>query len=247
VHLALLGTAGWMPQDSRETAALLVRDDDRALLFDAGTGVRRLITNPELIDGATSIDVLLSHFHLDHIIGLSYLFGLPSHLRIAIWGPGAWCYHRPTAHILQKVIGEPYLAATLDDRARIYDLAADGTAINGFAVHAQRQIRHTAPSIAFRLDDVFAYCTDTEYDPTNAAFAAGSKLLIHEAWTTGSHGGDGHSSAVEAARVAYDADVEHLLLVHIAPTADTAELSEEARVVFPPVAVATDLMPLSVA
>ena len=46
-----------MPTESRETACVLVRSDDSALLLDAGTGVRRLATQPTLIEGATRLDV----------------------------------------------------------------------------------------------------------------------------------------------------------------------------------------------
>ena len=35
-----------MPSDRRETACVLVRCDDRALLLDAGSGARRLVTSP---------------------------------------------------------------------------------------------------------------------------------------------------------------------------------------------------------
>jgi ribonuclease BN (tRNA processing enzyme) len=88
----LLGTAGWMPTDSRDTACVYLRQGDRVLLFDAGTGARHLLNSPDLIRGVTRIDVCLSHFHLDHLIGLSYLPGLPSEIELVVWGPGKALY-----------------------------------------------------------------------------------------------------------------------------------------------------------
>jgi len=45
--------------------------------------VRRLAgEHSDLLDGATRLDVLLTHFHLDHVCGLSYLPAPPLAARI---------------------------------------------------------------------------------------------------------------------------------------------------------------------
>lgn len=48
---------------------MLVRDGTQALILDAGTGLRRLVTQPEYLDGVTRIDIALTHFHLDRASG----------------------------------------------------------------------------------------------------------------------------------------------------------------------------------
>lgn len=242
--LVLLGTAGWMPQEHRETSAVAVRVGDRLLVFDAGTGVRRLVADPHPALGLADIrhvDVLLSHFHLDHTVGLSYLFGLPAGPEITVWGPGSWCYGTPTGSILASLVGPPYHAERLVNLARIVDLPPVGMTLGNVVVHVRQQTRHTAPSVAFRLGDGVTYCTDTEYDPANASFAAGSRLLLHEAWHTGTQGGDGHSSGVEAARVAEAAGVGELLLVHLNGAVDERLLRDQAARVFPKSTAASDL------
>jgi ribonuclease Z len=67
--------------------------------------------------------------------------------------------------------------------------------------------------------------------------ARGADLLIHEA--TGK--GPGHSSSTDAARVAADAGVSRLALVHLPPARyfDTEALAE-ARRIFPNLAVGAD-------
>lgn len=65
-----------MPSQTRETACVLVSDGDRALLLDAGTGARRLVTEASLLDGVDHLEVALTHFHLDHVCGLGYLEAL---------------------------------------------------------------------------------------------------------------------------------------------------------------------------
>ena len=69
--LIVLGGGGWFPANGRHTACALLRDGDGAILIDAGTGVGRLVENPDLLDGVQQLDILLTHFHLDHVVGLA--------------------------------------------------------------------------------------------------------------------------------------------------------------------------------
>ncbi len=64
----------------------------RAIMIDAGTGVSRLVERPDLVDGIESLDILLSHFHLDHIAGLAYLPAIELSSRTTVWGPGKLLY-----------------------------------------------------------------------------------------------------------------------------------------------------------
>src|SRR4051794_22831163 len=91
----------------------MVREADRILLMDAGTGVRRLLSDPRLVEGVTRVDVVLSHFHLDHVIGLSYLPGLPKGVERAVWAPGAALYGTASNDLLARLIGPPLFAETL--------------------------------------------------------------------------------------------------------------------------------------
>jgi len=84
----LLGSGGWMPTSERETAALYLRRGDHVLLVDAGTGLHRLVEHPELLQGAERVDIVLTHFHLDHVIGLSYLPGLALTEKPFVWARG---------------------------------------------------------------------------------------------------------------------------------------------------------------
>ena len=87
--VTLLGSGGFAPSAVRETACALVRDGPRALLLDAGSGVRRLVTDPWYLEGVTHVDVVLTHFHLDHVCGLPYLCALPSRPRSGPLAPGS--------------------------------------------------------------------------------------------------------------------------------------------------------------
>lgn len=239
-----LGTAGWMPADERETAAYLLRRADEAVLLDAGTGVRRLITDSYLMAGLGSLDILLSHFHLDHVVGLGYLDGL-SGVRIRVWGPGALLYGTTTQDVLARITSPPLLRSRLTETvASVSEIPSEGLNLLDLKVTVRRQETHTAPSLAFRLGDLASYCTDTEFDPGNIAFVHGCEVLLHEAWSAGAPSERGHTSATEAAEIALAADVRRLWLVHIAPNQDASSIGDAARDVFEPTEVAEDGVPI---
>src|SRR5262245_7209138 len=65
--LTLLGTSVYHPGERRHTACLMLPED--GIVLDAGTGffrVRRHLQTPTL-------DILLTHAHLDHVAGLTDL------------------------------------------------------------------------------------------------------------------------------------------------------------------------------
>ena len=70
MRLVLLGTGGYHPSAHRHTACLVV--PELGIAIDAGSAMFRLrhyIQTPTL-------DIFLSHAHLDHVVGLTFLLSL---------------------------------------------------------------------------------------------------------------------------------------------------------------------------
>ncbi|MDA0160932.1 MBL fold metallo-hydrolase [Solirubrobacter ginsenosidimutans] len=200
----LLGSGGWVPTVTRETTCVLIRDGEHALILDAGTGLQHAAAH---LDGVTRIDLALTHFHLDHVFGLSYLPSLP--VVPQIWAPGAWLYDRPSEELLGPF--SPFVGTVGELRPH--------QRIGGFDLSARAQPLHWHPTAGLRVGDRLALITDTAYDPGSAPFARGVDHLLHEAWSL-----DGDPSPAEAARVARDAHARRLTLVHLHPHADEAAL-----------------------
>jgi ribonuclease BN (tRNA processing enzyme) len=241
----LLGSGGWIPTSRRETCCAYLRSNGHVLLIDAGTGVQRLVENPELLAGVERLDIVLTHFHLDHVVGLTYLPALP--LLPAIWGPGELTANTTTKEILGRLIGRPLFAATPGDIAgSVHEIPPKPFQIGPFAISPRVQRLHTDPTLALRVGDALTYCTDTAADPGNADFAAGSRLLLHEAWyAEASTDDETHSAAGEAGQLARTAGVDRLVLIHINPLQRSDdELARHARAEFPHVSVGQDLEPL---
>jgi len=218
--LTILGGGGWVPAHGRQTACALLRDGDSAIMIDAGTGVGRLMERPELLEGISRLDILLTHFHLDHIAGLAYLPAIGVFAQTTVWGPGRLLYETSTQQILARLLHEPFHPVALEDRdIEVRDLTAGEIELAGVRVGLRRQDRHSAPTLGLRFDDLLAWITDTAYDEDSARFAAGCDMLAHEAWYTSAQprNADVHSSAAQAAQVALRAGIERLLLIHVPP------------------------------
>lgn len=236
----ILGTAGWMPTAERATTCVLVRDGDRALVLDAGTGASRLVCDPELLDGVARLDVLLTHFHLDHICGLLYLpaTGLP----VRIHAPGTWLYDTPSAELLDPILRAPVSPFTSAEPFEIGELDPGADEVAGFPIALRAQLRHWAPTAGIRIGDSLALVTDTAFDEGSAGFVAGVRHLLHEAWSTSqaSSGTEGDATAAQAGQVAAAGDVGRLTLVHLHPRADPAALERDARTAFETAQVGVD-------
>jgi ribonuclease BN (tRNA processing enzyme) len=241
----ILGSGGFVPTGRRETSSLLLLpgDEDAAVVVDAGTGLRRLVTDPGLLQGREELHVVLTHFHIDHITGLPYLTELVADHRIWVHGPGAALYGTTTFAILGRIFTHPVMPVGLIELGvEVRDLWPGEVEIGGLPLRARRQECHTDPTLGLRLGDDLTWCTDTEADPRNAELAEGCRVLCHDAW--GPPAAPGHPTPAEAAQVAVDAGVERLVLIHVPPNADEDRMRAQAGEVHPHVTVGTDELDL---
>jgi ribonuclease BN (tRNA processing enzyme) len=213
------------------------------VVVDAGTGIRRLITDRELLEGRTRLDVLLTHFHIDHVCGLAYLTELTD-VHVVVHGPGEALYGVDTTEILARLFSPPVMPIGLRDIDVAVGEVGPGTMhVDGLDVMARRQDRHSNPTLGYRFDDELVWCTDTEDDPGTIEFARGARVLAHDAW--GPPAAPGHAEPAAVGRLAAAAGVPSLVLIHIPPLADEADMQAQAAAEHGDVRVATDLLSLA--
>ncbi|HJW76639.1 MAG TPA: MBL fold metallo-hydrolase [Thermoleophilia bacterium] len=258
MRLTMLGTQGWIPTPRRETTCITVEDGDRLFIFDAGTGLGRLVEAPgsAMLERASEFHLFLTHYHLDHVCGLAYLPALFADRELTI--------HAPEASIngvdIEKGIGElirhPYNPGAFDLAGlTLHSLKEGANTVAGHEVRVRRQC-HPDITVGYRLDDAFVLATDTVYDPGTAEFARGVGLLLHEAWIDGveehmrgkealvARAYKAHSSARQAAKLAAAAAVGELFLIHLNPLMDEAYYQQQqaaARETFSRTSVVPDL------
>jgi ribonuclease Z len=189
--------------------------------------------------------VVLTHFHLDHVGGLFYLAALETPFEI--WGAGEALEGTSTAELVRRLLASPFAPpGFIGAYDAVQELPVGPAEVGPFALSSRIQRKHGNPTLALRLEDSLAWCTDTAYDADNVEHAHGVPLLFHEAFHASDTTDDpGHTAAGEAARLAAEAEVERLVLIHVNPEHDDEDsLLAFAHPCFPATAVGFDGMEL---
>ena len=204
-----------------------------ALLLDAGTGLARL-GEPAIAAALARVErleIVLSHYHLDHVIGLAYLPGVWRGRCVRIWAPQPPLVDGSAA-ALDRLLAPPLFPATLAEFPLAIEVVAFSSGpleLCGVEIRLRRQ-QHPGGSVGMRLGNSLAYVTDTALEPATVEFARGVRMLLHEVWLTtveisaGAPASAGHSTPEGVADLAREAAVGRLLPVHHHPSRSGVEL-----------------------
>jgi ribonuclease Z len=244
--LIILGTSNAIPDENHENTHMAVVGQQYSLLIDC-------VNNPVVrlpkagVDFNKLTDMVLTHFHPDHVSGVPlllmnmWLLGRKSPLNI-------YGLHH-TLNRIEDLMGFydweswpnffPVVFHRLPQEEMIPVLSNPE-----FRVFAS-PVRHLIPTIGLRIEfppsgKALAYSCDTEPCPQVIQLAAGADVLIHEA----AGNSNGHSSASQAGGIAREAEVGSLYLIHYRTGSfDPCPLVHEAQAIFGgKVALAEDFM-----
>jgi ribonuclease BN (tRNA processing enzyme) len=242
MKLILLGTTGYHPNDRRHTACLMLPEP--GIVLDAGTAmyrVRNYLCTPEL-------DIFLTHAHLDHVVGITYLFDVLRDRdvgRVTVHAAADKLAAIET-HLLAETLFPVKLPCEFRPLGASVELPAGGRLTHFPVEH---------PAIGFRLDwpdRSMAYVTDTTASADAPYLEAVRRvdLLVHECTFSDAERhrapGVGHSYTSGVARLAHEAQVGRLVLVHLSPRdeGDDPVGLPDARRVFPRTELGHDLAEL---
>lgn len=224
-----LGTTGFHPSPTRHTACYYL--PELSLVLDAGTGIFRLVQHL-LEDPKSELTILLSHAHLDHVVGLTFLVDALAvtsleHIRL-IGDPEK--LEAVKTHLYNELL------FPVEPSMQFVELPLDS---NGSCSHGSMELEgfeidwfpleHPGGSLGYCIrtaDKKLAYVTDTVARP-NADYLPWIKnadLLLHECYF-----GDEHEKLAEKTGHSWLSAVEDVVrqvtpkqvgLIHINPLAE---------------------------
>ena len=210
MEIIFLGTNGWYDTNIANAICVLVKTKKYDIVLDAGNGIYKL---DKYVDGSKPVYLFLSHFHLDHIVGLHMLlkFRFKKGLTICA-GKGA---RKNLAAILRKPFTVPL--KDLKYKTRVLELPAQGKRVP-FKFKCLPLV-HADPVLGYRFEldgRTLTYCTDTGYCANAVKLAKGADLLISECAHRPGETNPGwpHMNPESAAAFAVEAGVKRLALVH---------------------------------
>lgn len=230
MRVTILGSGTLLPDDLHRSAGHLVEADGAGLLLDCGSGVLHGFDRWAL-DWRTLSHVAISHYHTDHFGDLPALLWA---LRHGVPGGRSDPLY---------LLGPEGLSDRLDGLARAYgeyildpgfplkvrELAPESRWEDplGRVVLRSHPTPHTAESVAYRVETAagsLGYTGDTGPTAELGAFMAGVDLLISEcAFPTRVDQG-GHLDPTSVAEIVREADPGLVILTHLYPEVDGAEL-----------------------
>ena len=254
MRLKFWGVRGSTPTPVKEnlgfggnTPCLEIRlPNDEIFVFDAGTGIRNLglALTQEFAGQNLSMRIFLTHFHWDHIQGIPFFKPLYD----------AGC--KATFHAFSSTAGleemlkgqmtNPYFPVDLEFMAAQKDfvnIQEEALHFGDLSIHPF-PLNHPQGAFGYRIESggaVIVYASDLEHghrrlDKVVRRYSEGADILIYDSQYTPeqyrNHKGWGHSTWLEATKVARDAGVERLFLFHHHPSHDDrtfSHLVEEAR------------------
>ncbi len=225
------------------TSCTMLSEDDALLILDAGSGIQHLNA---INFSAKRIDILLTHLHMDHIVGLGFFspFFTPGQ-EVHIWGPKT--ISQTLRSRLSRYLSPPLFPVLMRDLPcdiSFHEIGNSEFKINHFNIKSN-YIIHPGPTLGYRVTgnhSVFTYMPD--HEPalgregiiTNPKLISGfdlalnADLLYHDGQYTSAEyktkKGWGHSCIKDALEYATLCKVKKILLAHHDPTHSDEQLNK---------------------
>jgi ribonuclease Z len=231
IKVVILGAGTAIPVPGYSPAGTVVQLDGELLLFDIGPGTlaRLAIAGFDYRE----IDmVFLTHHHPDHTLDLVTLFQTYDST------PG-WSRRKPlslvgcrgTAHFYEQLMMIYPDIGPSTYRLEIFELGEETLAFEEWRVKTVLT-GHTATSLAYRLeaqDKSIVFSGDATFTPGLINLAHLADVFVCESSFPGEMPAPDHLTAQQAGWIAQQAGVGSLVLVHLYPPAQVADLLSQIR------------------
>ena len=243
IKIIFLGTNGWYDTKTGNTVSVLIQHPRYDIILDAGNGFTKIGRH---LTFDKPVYLFLSHYHLDHIIGLHTLNKFNFRQGLYITGP------KGLEKMLNTIVQKPYTFpfSKLPYPTRVSELKINSRNLNNGIQRINRthllnqfnpvvkgnpyitksplsfeyaKLLHPVPTLGYRFsigNKIITYCTDTGYCANAVQLAKNADLLIAEcAFKRGQELPQWpHLNPDEAAKLAEASNAEKLVLTHFDAT-----------------------------
>jgi phosphoribosyl 1,2-cyclic phosphodiesterase len=215
----------------------------RLVVLDCGSGIRPLGA-ALAADPPAELDILLTHMHLDHVVGLGFFAPLFMDTTVRIWGPRL--EGEPLAANIARYLSPPLFHVRFEDipaNVEFTEVRDESWEIGGLSVTAA-PVQHPGEALGYRLEEegrTLAFIPDNELglDPdAGVELAAGADVLMHDAQYTDAEYpgrvGWGHSTVSDFAAFVRRTEPARAFMFHHDPARDdeTLEVMRDAAAEF---------------
>jgi len=224
--------------------------DNKMIVLDMGTGFvpmgNALMAEP---NSPKTINVFISHFHWDHIIGyLGFVPFFSKDFTCNIYGKKDKLPIEDIFEHIHHFTFWPVQTPMYQAKFNLQTFPEEGVQISDTIKVKAMLHGHPNGANTYRIEideTVIVYCTDIEHpdnklNPNTIEIAKNADVLIKDAQFTDeqmlAHKGWGHSSWQQCTEVAKQANVKQLILFHHSPTNDDKtilQIEKDAQAVFP--------------
>ena len=237
--LTVLGTRGSVPVEGKNfeiyggaTSCYKVQAGNEEIYLDVGSGIVNALPKAN-----SNITILLTHMHLDHLVGLPFFIALTQKDRpIKIYS--AKRVGLTAKEAIDRLISNPFWPCKIEDYpAKVsFNLLPEKFFIGEVEVDTLEG-SHPKGATIYRLTyqgKSIVHATDFEHNPEAckalADFAKGCDILLYDAQYTSEeyerYKGYGHSTPEEGIKVATASGAKKLIFVHHAPLRTDEELAD---------------------
>jgi len=254
LSVTILGSGTCVPSLKRSSCSVLMRTNDRSLLFDSGAGtMRRLLeAGVEIFDVSF---IFYSHFHPDHTGELApFLFSnkYPDGSRRKI--PLTLAAGKGFIEFFENL--KLVYGHWIELDSRLFNIVEfdsthrDEHRFDDFKVETL-PVEHNPESIAYRIIGAdgrsVVYSGDTDFSDNLVTLSKNADVLICESALPDGLKVKGHLTPSLAGEIAKRANVRKLVLTHFYPECDRVDVEKECRKTYSgPLVLAEDLMSIDI-